>query len=169
MENLNLENSIKIFAIADGVYNFSDIKKIYRTLAHKNHPDRAGGSTEIMQLVNTAYEDFCRFFETNEKLEINQHLEKDNFINFEFISELKIMQGVIIEVCGYWIWLRGDTFPHKDKIQALGFVFSGAKKSWYWSPTLNKNKRRRGSKSMKAIRKQYGSMVVYPETVARIN
>jgi hypothetical protein len=169
MDNYTLESAIKIFALTDGIYTLNDVKGIYRRLAHKNHPDKLGGNTEIMQLINNAYGDFCTFFEGNERLTINQHLEKDDFIDFEFINELKNMQGVVIEICGCWVWLRGNTFTYKDKIQQFGFKFSGAKKSWYWSPSLNQDKRKRGSKTMNIIRKQYGSKIVHSNTMTQIN
>ena len=169
MDKYILDGSIKIFGLTDGIYTLNDVKSIYRRLAHKNHPDKMCGSTEVMQLINNAYDDFCKFFEINEKLNINQHFEKDDFIDFEFINELKIMQGVVIEICGCWVWLRGDTFTHKDKIQQLGFKFSGAKKSWYWSPSLNQDTRKRGSKTMNIIRKQYGSKIVHSNSMAQIN
>lgn len=79
------------------------------------------------------------------------------------------MAGVIIEVCGYWVWLTGNTFAHHAKIKALGFKFSGAKKAWYWSPTLNQSAYRRGSRSMKGIRKEYGSRIVETEEQKRLS
>ena len=34
-----------------------DIKTVYRRMAFKYHPDRVGGSTEIMQAINEFYEE----------------------------------------------------------------------------------------------------------------
>jgi len=34
---------------------------------------------------------------------------------------------------------------------------------WYWSPTIGKVKYRRGSMSMKQIRKDYGSQIIKTE------
>ena len=119
MDKYILDGSIKIFGLTDGIYTLNDVKSIYRRLAHKNHPDKMCGSTEVMQLINNAYDDFYKFFETNEQLNINQHFEKDDFIDFEFINELKIMQGIVIEVCGCWVWLRGILLPIKIKSNSL--------------------------------------------------
>lgn len=157
-----LQNAVNVFSLENGQYTLADIKQIYRKLASVNHPDK-GGNTETMQLINTAFEELCKFFSTNSTLDINQDEANTNSINFEFIQTLKTMVGVTIEVCGYWVWLSGDTFLYKDKIKELGFKFSGAKKSWYWSPTLGINNFKRGSKSMKIIRKQYGSTIIETE------
>lgn len=130
MENNKLQNAIAIFELDNGQYKIEDIKAVYRKLASVNHPDK-GGDTETMQIINTAFAELCKFFESNQTLDINEDgNEEANQFDFSFISELKTMCGVIIEVCGYWIWLTGDTYSHHEKIKALGFKFSGAKKAW---------------------------------------
>ena len=158
-----LQNAVNVFSLENGQYTLADIKQIYRKLASVNHPDK-GGNTETMQLINTAFEELCKFFTSNSTLDINQDEANTNSINFEFIQTLKTMVRVTIVVCGYWVWLSGDTFPYKDKIKELGFKFSGAKKSWYWSPTIDTSSFKRGSKSMKNIRKQYGSTIIETES-----
>ena len=157
-----LQNAIVIFGLENGQYTLSDIKQIYRKLASVNHPDK-GGNTETMQLINTAFAELCKYFETNQTLDINQEQETAPSFDFSFLDTLKTMHGVIIEVCGYWVWLSGNTYPHKDAISNLGFKFSGAKKSWYWSPTISIANYKRGSKSMKQIRKDYGSQIIQTE------
>ena len=163
-----LQNAIVIFGLENGQYTLSDIKQIYRKLASVNHPDK-GGNTETMQLINTAFDELCKYFETNQTLDINQEQETAQSFDFSFLDILKTMHGVIIEVCGYWVWLSGNTYPYKETISNLGFKFSGAKKSWYWSPTINITNYKRGSKSMKQIRKDYGSQIIQTEMQAAIN
>ena len=162
-------NSIKIFNLTEGKYNQEEIKTCYRKLASCNHPDK-GGDTEAMQLINKAYDDLLEYFKHNDNLMIDNDIinTASKSFNFEFIKEIKTMQGIVIEVCGYWVWLGGDTFEHKDKIKALKFKFSSAKKKWYWSPTIDENQYRRGSKSMKQIRSKYGSVIIETESAKNI-
>ena len=162
MEHNKLSNAIVIFSLENGQYTLNDIKKIYRKLASTNHPDK-GGSTETMQLINTALAEFERYFEGNATLDINQEQESAPRVDFGFINELKTMVGVVIEICGYWVWLSGNTYTYHEQIKDFGFKFSGAKKMWYWSPTIDEVKYRRGSKSMKQIRKDYGSQIIKTE------
>lgn len=159
MEFNKLNNAIAVFGLENGQYTLIQIKTIYRKLAKENHPDK-GGNTETMQLINTAFAEFCKYFENNPTLDINQDGEDVQGVDFEFLSTLKKLQGLIIEVCGFWVWLSGDTYTHKEKIKELGFKFSGAKKRWYWSPTIDAVAYRRGSKSMTQIRKTYGSKII---------
>lgn len=163
-----LQNAVNIFGLINGQYTLADIKQVYRRLASVNHPDK-GGNTETMQLINTAFEELCKHFANNDTLDINQDEKQDHTVNFNFIQELKTMTGVIIEVCGYWVWLTGNTYPHKEVISNLGFKFSGAKKSWYWSPTIDSTSFKRGSKSMNKIRKDYGSKIIETETQQVLN
>ena len=163
-----LENAIVIFGLENGQYSLSDVKQVYRKLASVNHPDK-GGSTETMQLINTAFSELCKHFELNATLDINQETETSHSFDFSFMDTLKTLHGVVIEVCGYWVWLSGNTYPHKETISNLGFKFSGAKKSWYWSPTIDTSKYKRGSKSMKNIRQEFGSKIIKTESQAAIN
>lgn len=142
------------------------IKQVFRKLASANHPDK-GGSTESMQLINCAYKELCKFFAMNETLDVNEEGNEESetgepaaSFDFSFLDELKAMAGVVIEICGYWVWLSGDTYPHRELIKNLGFKFSGSKKSWYWSPTIATSKFMRGTKPMAAIRKKYGSEII---------
>lgn len=164
-----LQNAIVIFGLENGQYTINDIKQAYRKLASANHPDK-GGNTETMQLINTAFAELYKYFETNETLDINQEeQEAAQSFDFSFLDTLKTMAGIKIEVCGYWVWLSGNTYPHKEIISNLGFKYSGAKKSWYWSPTINITNFKRGSKSMKQIRKDYGSKIIETENQIVIN
>ena len=163
-----LENAIVIFGLENGQYSLSDVKQVYRKLASANHPDK-GGSTETMQLINTAFSELCKHFELNATLDINQETETSHSFDFSFVDTLKTLHGVVIEICGYWVWLSGNTYPHKEIISNLGFKFSGAKKSWYWSPTIDTSKYKRGSKSMKNIRQEFGSKIIKTESQAAIN
>lgn len=163
-----LQNAIVIFGLENGQYTINDIKQAYRKLASANHPDK-GGNTETMQLINTAFTELCKYFEDNTTLDINQEQETVPTFDFSFLDTLKTLQGVIIEVCGYWVWLSGNTYSHKEIISNLGFKYSGAKKSWYWSPTINITNYKRGSKSMKQIRKDYGSKIIETENPISIN
>ena len=168
MENNKLSNAIVIFGLENGQYKLNDVKQVYRKLASANHPDK-GGSNETMQLINTAFSELCKYFELNATLDINQEAETNHSFDFSFLDTLKTLHGVVIEICGYWVWLSGDTYPHKETISNLGFKFSGAKKSWYWSPTIDTSKYKRGSKSMKNIRQEFGSQIIKTEAQAAIN
>jgi hypothetical protein len=165
--NSKLKNAISIFDLADTKYLLADIKLIYRKLASVNHPDR-GGSTEVMQLINTALDEFNSYFQLNIELDLSLIQNQDQKCDFDFVSQLKKLSGLKIEVCGYWVWVSGDTYSHKDTLKDLGFKFSATKKAWYWSPALD-DRKRRGSKSLKDIRKSYGSSVIHTDTLTAIN
>lgn len=124
-----------------------DLKKEYRRLALKNHPDM-GGSVEAMAEINAAYEAACH------RMQDEPTEKASTFID---MIDALIRMGVDVEICGSWVWLSGNTYAHKDAIKAMGFRWSAAKKRWYWAANLGK--KRRGTASMNQIRKNYGSRV----------
>jgi hypothetical protein len=154
--NNNLTNAERIFNLAIGTYTLQDIKAIYRKLAKDNHPDH-GGSVEMMQLINTAWSDFGKYFITYAEYIVREATDEHNIT---FIAELQAMQGVTIEIVGYWVWLTGNTILYKDSIKGLGFMFSGSKKAWYWSPSLESKRKYRGTASLSKIRNKYGSTII---------
>jgi len=67
----------------------------------------------------------------------------------------------MIEVCGSWIWLAGDTKPVKEQIKAIDTGdsmkrgFSPKKQKWYFSPA-GYRKRGKGEMSFDEIKDKYG-------------
>lgn len=147
------------------IKNLDELKAQYRRLAMMYHPDR-GGSVEIMQAINAEHD---RLFEQL-KREQNARAEQDNTGRTrattetpeEFrtiISALLKIPGIIVELCGSWLWITGDTRPVKDALKSAGCRWSSSKKMWYWRHPEDTSFRYRGKSSMGEIRDKYGSQV----------
>ena len=109
-----------------------DLKKQYKRLAMKHHPDR-GGSTEAMQQINAEYETlFSRLKDIHKTAEGETYTAKtastETAAEFmDIIEKLIHMDGIIIEVCGSWVWVTGNTREHKEELKALSFRWSSNK------------------------------------------
>jgi len=142
----------------EGYPSLDEVKSRYKKLAMKHHPDRGGDKT-IMQQINTEYESIRKnpFFKFASQKEESQ---KD-FVEFpEIINQIIGLQGIIIELCGNWIWLSGNTYLYKDHLKKVGFMFAGEKKLWYWRPHDYKSANRKPL-TIDAIRRKYGSDMLF--------
>lgn len=135
-----------------------ELKKEYKKLALKNHPD-CGGSEETMKEINRQYDEA---FEKVKNIHFNkegQQYEKattetpDEFRNI--INALMRMQGVHAEVIGCFIWVSGNTKPYKDELKKLGFKWHSKKECWYKAPEGYK-RYGKAQYSMEEIRDMYG-------------
>lgn len=143
------------------------VKRQYRKLALENHPDR-GGDVAVMAAINAEFDTLRkRYYNVHESVDGGTYTDErqttvdDITANFEdLITELLKMDGVEIEICGKFVWLAGDTYPHKDAIKGLGFRWARSKKRWYLAPADWKPRRHM---TMKQIRSAFGSHVVERE------
>jgi len=146
-----------------GINNLDELKSAYRKLAMRYHPDR-GGDTATMQAINAEYEQLFQMLknqhnqkaaadETGRTSTVNESPE--DFINI--ISALLRMDGIIVELCGRWLWISGDTKKHKDGLKAAGCRWCSNKKLWSWHYPEDATKRSRKKVSMDYIRDKYGS------------
>lgn len=141
------------------IETLEELKKQYRTLAMKNHPDR-GGDPEEMKLINAEYDKaFSEVKDTHKNAKGETYTKESTETPEEFrdiMDRLMRMGGVEIEIIGCFIWLSGSTKEHKDCIKAMGFRWHKKKMIWYKSP---EGYRRRGNKqySMDEIRDMYGT------------
>jgi len=151
MEKMNLNDAISILSIT-GDYNPEVIKLAYRKASAKYHPDRNPAGLEMMKLVNQAYEAL--------KSESGKAKEDESLSSYgeDICAALNAIMGLSldIEICGSWVWLHGDTRPHKDLIKNAGFMWAPKKKLWYFRPADYKS-RGRGKYSMDEIREKHGS------------
>lgn len=136
-----------------------EVKAIYKKLAMKYHPDR-GGDVEIMKAVNSLYDEYFERLKHVHKTKDGKTYEKattETPAEFkDIIDKLLRMNGVEIEIIGCFIWVSGNTKPHKDAIKALGFRWHTKKKVWYKAPE-GYHKKSRKTYSMETIRTMYGT------------
>lgn len=142
------------------------IKKQYKKLAFQFHPDIAGGSTQKMQELNNEYEEALKLCGTANKK--NYSLDQEYIDIIDALIKLN-MQGVKIEICGWFIWVSGETGEETKQYSkqlgknGLGLIWHGQKKSWYYKPKWYYNKSK-NSWEMDKIRDVYGSEKVNANT-----
>jgi hypothetical protein len=69
------------------------------------------------------------------------------------------LQGITIELIGNWIWLSGNTYPHRQQLKQTGFFFAPKKVMWYYRPPDYKSANK-SPKTIEYIRNKYGSDVI---------
>ena len=138
------------------------IKKRYRELAQKFHPDHAGGNGEIMKEINLQYEQFkgMKFTATNHETQKTYEQNFDPFDGYrEIIDTIINLSGITIELCGTWLWVTGVKKEDKEKqaiLKELGFKFSGKKLAWYYHAGTYRKKTKKNL-TIDEIRNMYGS------------
>lgn len=155
---MNINEALNLLNLS-GVVSKDDITKAYKKAAMKFHPDRNPAGTEVMKAVNAAYE-----FLKNLNLDQIEHTDTNNAYNYSeeleaIINELYKLEGIIIEICGNWIWLTGNTKEHKETLKGLGFFWASQKKQWYYRPAEHKSYRHKDGWDMWRIREIFGSVV----------
>lgn len=135
-----------------------ELKKEYRRLTMIHHPDH-GGDTATMQDINAEYADRFQVLKNQHNAKADEHHKTteapEEFINI--INALIKFPGIIVELCGSWLWISGDTRPVKDELKAAGCRWSKNKGMWYWHHAEDGSSYHRGSKTIGEIRMKYGS------------
>ena len=142
-----------------------DAKREYHRLVMKYHPDH-GGSDEAMAQINVEWDylykhnyNVHRNMEGEVYTDENQDAPDDLTRKYvEIINALIKLEGVVVEICGSFIWLSGNTYEWREILKAMGFKYSRKKKMWYMAPT--KRRRRSNDWSIERIRAKHGSFVV---------
>ncbi len=160
---MNTNDALNILNLA-GTVTQADIKKAYKTVSRKYHPDRNPAEAEVMKLVNVAYDFLKTLGDTvteTDGFKANDYSEE--FLNaLNALFELKEGANIEIEICGNWIWITGDTKPHGKRLGrkegGIGCYFSKKKNNgcWYYRPAEFKSSSRK-SHSMDEIRDLHGT------------
>ena len=77
-----------------------------------------------------------------------------------------ISLGLTIEICGSWIWVSGDTFPHRAVLKEAGYRWAPTKKMWSFGERKSYS---RGGYDMDTIRAKHGSVSVKSKSYARLS
>lgn len=151
------------------VKSAEDLKRQYKTLCKKYHPDlnRDIDTNAIMAEINNEYSElFNRYKNIHENSEGETYTAKEetteqseDFIN---IINAIINFNIDIEIIGSWVWCF-NSYEYREQLKALGFKYSAKRKAWCWHSGEYK---RRGKKNMSIneIRNKYGYETIREKT-----
>ena len=106
------------------VTNLEDLKKQYRKLSLKLHPDREGGNEKAFISMKAEYDTLFKLLEKGKSTE--------EATAYTDIIDALMKYDLDIEIIGTWVWIAGNTYEIKDLIKELGFKWAAKKKMWYW-------------------------------------
>jgi len=138
-----------------------DLKKQYRELAFRHHPD-AGGSNETMKAVNNEYDELFEILKNvhrtkeGETYTAKQETGETSEQFKEIINEFMKMDNIVIEIIGCFVWVTGNTKTYKEKLKELKFQWHSKKIAWYLKPEDYK-KRSQKEYNLDEIREMYGT------------
>lgn len=142
----------------------TEIKKAYKKSAFKYHPDRNKSGTQSMQIINNAYNYLLSL--DSETIDVRGFNEEKIVFN-DFTEELNTalnsiidFTDLVIEVCGIWVWVSGETSKYKDILKLNGFKYISNKKMWAFHPK-NKKTTSRGDYDFEKIRETYGNSIIH--------
>lgn len=162
------------------VESLEELRRQYRDLLKRFHPDNANGSTEITQEINAEYDRLFKILkdrheksadskESNTKTDFNNmkyDFSEDAKLR-EVLQKIITFEGINIEIVGCWIWVDGSTYSYKDTLKSIGFKWAREKKKWYFHTEAFK-KRSHKKLSMEDIRNYYGSTEVETDGTKRL-
>jgi len=142
------------------VKSLQELKKLYKELARKYHPD-FGGNVETMQAINAEYDTMISWFAKHGNKTEKEKASAEVPERFRKIIEALLkMPYIQVEIIGGWIWLSGNTGLYLRKLKAMGFTWSTKQKRYYLSDGVGGKASRY---SMERIREIYGSTVLESE------
>ena len=147
-----------------GCTTADEIKKRFRELVFKHHPDK-GGDTATMQDINEQYHAALKGQHEQSQGTTDNGRERTYYYNEQRENEaaaklmelikLRLPASVEIWLIGSWVWVWGDTKPHKEKLKAAGLRWHSKRSAWYWHKPGKRTWRSNGS--LEDLAAKYGA------------
>lgn len=154
---MTLQEALNVFNLS-GEITANSIKATYRKLSLKYHPDRNPAGTDMMKLINAAYEWLNRNMDRISEGFSHTEGAYDYAAKFgDVLEQLRALDGLELEIIGNWIWITGETKANKEALKTIGCRFSAKKVCWYFRPEEHRSRNNRKSHSMDEIRDMHGS------------
>lgn len=127
---ISQQEAISILEIKERIITQEMIKKAYRLLAKKYHPDREHGDSEKMKLVNVAYRYLSENDETfyNEPPKYSYHQQQTHE---EMLYDTIRGWGLNVYREGHKVWVSGKTYNFKENLKAHKFRWCPDEKKWW--------------------------------------
>lgn len=138
-----------------------EVKAAYKKLAKQYHPD-LGGDTTTMQEINREFAFASAKAIKGEGNKSEEEIENEILSSEAYrraIENIVHLDGLTIELVGYWIWVTGNTYALRKELKDAGFMFAPKKMAWYFR-TAEYKVSKGGKKTLDEIRAKYGSEMI---------
>ena len=144
----------------NNVTTTEELRRQYRELLRKYHPDNEHGDTKMTQEINAEYD--LVFADLSKKTQAEHHSYTHNE-NEENQAFKEVLNSIIhinadIEIIGSWIWVHGG-YEYRELLKSTGFKYAPKKKCWCWHYG-DYNRYHKKEISLAEIRLKYGSQSV---------
>lgn len=116
------------------VNTLEELRRQYRDLLKRFHPDNANGSTEATQQINVEYDKLFKVLkdrhesksadskndQNTKQSDYSENMydwENDKALR-EVLQKIINFNGIEIEIAGQWIWISGNTYGYKNELNA---------------------------------------------------
>lgn len=148
-----------------GVTTLQALRERYKELAKAYHPDlNPEAGDEAMQQINAQYDELVKCLSRvssdgcTETTEQEARSAQDLAMQYrEIIMKIINLSGLIVELCGSWLWVSGETYANREKLKSAGLRYASKKQMWYWRPEEAACHKSRKGSTMNDIRRRYGS------------
>ena len=161
------------------VNTLEELRRQYRDLLKKYHPDNANGSTEATKQINAEYEKLFNVLKDRHESNAAGNMDRQNANTSDYnqnmydwendkalreaLQQIINFDGIEIEIANQWIWVSGNTYSYKNELKEIGFKWASQKKQWYFHTDIFRKKSRK-TLSMDDIRSYYGSTKIQTDT-----
>jgi hypothetical protein len=145
IEEMNIYDAAKILGLS-GALTPQETKAAYRVACKKYHPDINPVGEEMMKIINQAYGALKDY--TGEMS--SEQIDYGDLLN-DALNAISGLPALVIDICGSWVWVTGETREHKDMLKQAGFKRAAKKKAWYFRPEEFSSRSKGGKVSIRVI------------------
>ena len=173
-------------AFFEHVNTLDELQTAYRKLLLELHPDKHAGEsadavkhfTELTQDLNKQYAYMASLLRAQEQRAKAKATGKPEPTDADFehwarvdediraaIEKIVFLPDLEIELCGFWVWVGGETRAVKAFLKDAGYHWAPKKAKWYFAGIPSSS---RGAWDMDNIRERYGSTRIPPQKRVRL-
>jgi len=146
----------------ENCFMVEQVKKLYRELALKLHPDKGGNDVDF-RVLNEQYLRKLASFDGQKSYDAetkkaytyryNKEVEEEILMK---VSQLMKFNGVDVMLIGSWLWIEGETKPCKDELKKLGCLWHSKRFMWYWRQSDQKHYGKHSVCGLEHLAEKYG-------------
>ena len=142
------------------ISSFMDLKKTYKKLCFELHPDLGGSKEKFQEMVNEYESIFDYWKNNNNTTQEKKYHTSEGVKDYKDIVDTLLKLGLDFDLVGNWIWIIANkkTYPIREKINSLGFIYSKSKRKFWKDLSNNVTEKTKGykGKNYDKITQKYG-------------